>query len=189
MSAFEDIRRALLDLVTTLPSMNRESRKEIREVILELESELERSINLAVIYLEGTYRIKPEIELIDHLANAPSRLMDTFNQFKICAGIYGLSDKFNQIFDPTRLAVNAGKSQKIANLLQNLMSGERMIIDILRDTTEFLADSANDLRTLSGAEFNERRDQLQGRIELEVKELKSQIKLVRSTVKDVLVKM
>ncbi len=189
MSTVEDIKKALFDLVTSLPKANKECRKEIRDIILQLESELERSYTLAIIYLEGTYRIKPDFELIDHLANAPIKLLDTFNQYKICAGIYGIRDNFNQIFDPSRFAIAAGKSQRIALLLNDLANGERMIIDMLRSTTDMLNEAANDLRILSGSDFEERRAQLHSRVALEVNELKNLIKSVRAAVKNTLAQM
>ena len=97
---FTNLQRALMDLVTAFPKKDLQNRKEIRDTILELQSELERAIVLTTVYLDGIPRIRPidaRQELLDQLSQAPSRLLDAYNEFKICAGIYGLADKFRTL--------------------------------------------------------------------------------------------
>ena len=85
MLLLDKIIDALSDLVVTLPTKNRKNRKEIREVVLSVQAEMERAIELAILYIDGTKRIVSDHELIDHLMGASNNLMSSYNEFKICA--------------------------------------------------------------------------------------------------------
>ena len=74
MGLLDDVRKGLMDLATSLPKLNRENRRNMREVVLVLQSELDRSITLAILYLDGVSRIKTRSELLDYLYSAPSKL-------------------------------------------------------------------------------------------------------------------
>jgi len=189
MGLFDEIRKALMDLVVVLPKLNREHRKEIREVVLQLQSELERSITLAIFYLDGVSRIKPRQELLDHLYHAPQSLMDTYNEYKICAGLYGLADRFNEWFSSIRGSVNVNQIQSVETLIRDLAGGERLVIDGLRGTTQTLADAARELELLHDEEYEERKAALYERVALERNELRNQIEWLSRTVRDVLKKM
>ena len=145
MALFDEIRKALMDLATSLPKINRENRKEIREIVLELQSELERSLTMAIFYLDCVSRIKPRPELLDHLYSAPMKLMDTYNQFKVCAGLYGLADRFQDVFSSLKGSIAVGQVSALENLVRDLSNGERMVMDGLRDMTGMLADFARQL--------------------------------------------
>ena len=63
MLVLDKIIDALSDLVVALPKKNRENRKEIREVVLSVQTEMERAIELAILYIDGTKRIIPDCPL------------------------------------------------------------------------------------------------------------------------------
>ena len=190
MGLFDEVRKGLMDLATNLPKMNRENRKEIREVVLALESELDRSIMLAILYIDGVSRIKPRQELLDHLYGAPTTLMEAYNQFKICAGLYGLADRFDEVFSTVKGSISIGHVATVTDLIRELSNGERMVIHGLRGMTDMLAESARELEKLSdGADFNERRSRLLDRLDIERNELKMQVAWLRRTVKEVLAKL
>lgn len=189
MALFDDIRKALMDLATSLPKLNRDNRKEIREIVLQLQSELERSITLAIFYLDGVSRIGPTPELLDHLYSAPVKLMDSYNQFKICAGLYGLADRFHDLFSSLKGSIALGNISSIESLIRDLSRGERTVVEGLHDMTTMLADFARELEQLQGAEFDAKRQNLLVRVDLQRNELKMQIDWFNRTVKDVLSKM
>ena len=189
MALFDEIRKALMDLATSLPKINRENRKEIREIVLELQSELERSLTMAIFYLDGVSRIKPRPELLDHLYSAPMKLMDTYNQFKVCAGLYGLADRFQDVFSSLKGSIAVGQVSALENLVRDLSNGERMVMDGLRDMTGMLADFARQLDVLNGDDYDDCYRRLLDRVDLERKELKSQIEWLINRVLDVFTKM
>lgn len=116
--------------------------------------------------------------------------MDTYNQFKICAGLYGLADRFHEVFSTIKGAVSIGQVSSLENLIRSLANGERTVIDGLRNMTDMLADSARELDKLpDGPAFDEKRQQLLERVDLEKKDLKSQTDWLNRTVRDVLTKM
>lgn len=93
MFILDDLVKKLSNLVVALPKKNRANRKEIREVILSVQTEMERAIELAILYIDGTKRIIPDQELIGHLQGASSSLLSSYNEFKICAGFIGCTRK------------------------------------------------------------------------------------------------
>jgi hypothetical protein len=189
MSLLEEIRTNLRDLVAALSNLNSQNRKELRETILLLEHEIDRSIVLCNLYIDGAARIKPKSELIDYLSMAPQTLLDSFNQYKICAGLYDLEDRFKMIFSTLRGSIAVGSMSKISGFVGNLAQGERFVIDGVRDLTEIMAEAGRDLSSLSGAAFEDRRGQLLLQLELERKELSGQMKLLRQTVRDIIKRM
>lgn len=186
MLILDEIRNVLLDLVKVLPELNRSNRKELRDVVLELEAELERSLTVAILYLDGVPKIKPKQELLDHLRNAPAKLMESYSQFKICAGLYGLADRFGEVFSSIKGSVAVGQISSVDTMIKSLASGERMVIDGLRNMTQMMSDAALELDQLEGMEFENGREQLLKRVGLERNELRSQIVWLNKTVKDVL---
>jgi DNA-binding cell septation regulator SpoVG len=132
MLVLDKIIDALSDLVVALPKKNRENRKEIREVVLSVQTEMERAIELAILYIDGTKRIIPDQELIVHLQGASSNLMSSYNEFKICAGLYGLADRFDEVFSSIKGAINAEQINAVEDLIRSLANGESLVIDGLR---------------------------------------------------------
>jgi hypothetical protein len=186
MLLLDKIIDALSDLVVVLPKKNRENRKEIREVVLSVQSEMERAIELAILYIDGTKRIIPDHELIGHLTGASSNLMSSYNEFKICAGLYGLADRFDEVFSSIKGAINIGQIQAVENLIRDLANGESLVIDGLRGITEKMHTYGNDLSSLSGEDFDQKKSEAIQRLDLETQSMRSQLNVFRKSVKDIL---
>lgn len=186
MLLLDKIIDALSDLVVTLPKKNRENRKEIREVVLSVQTEMERAIELAILYIDGTKRIIPEQELIGHLQGASSNLMSSYNEFKICAGLYGLADRFDEVFSSIKGAINVGQIKAVEDLIRDLANGESLVIDGLRGITEKMYTYGNDLNSLSGDDFDSKKSQIILRLDLEVQNMRSQLNVFRTSVKEIL---
>jgi hypothetical protein len=186
MLLLDKIISALSDLVVVLPKKNRENRKEIREVVLSVQSEMERAIELAILYIDGTKRVIPEQELVDHLTGASSKLMASYNEFKICAGLYGLADRFDEVFSSIKGSINYGQIKAVEDLIRDLGNGESLVIDGLRDVTEKMYTYGSELSNLSGDDFNKKKIEALERIELEVISMRSQLVLFRKSVKEIL---
>ncbi len=187
---FTNLQRALMDLVTALPKKDLANRKEIRDTILELQSELERAIVLTTVYLDGIPRIRAieaRVELLNQLSQAPMKLMDAYNEFKICAGIYGLADKFRSLLSGIHTSVHISNINKFQNLVSQLSNGERIVIDDLRGTTEMLADAARELGGISDDQkFLDRHKAIVQRIQLEREMLDRKRKELISSIRSVL---
>ncbi len=186
MLFLDKITEALKDLVVVLPKKNRENRKEIRDVVLSVQSEMERAIELAILYIDGTKRVIPDQELIDHLLNASSKLMSSYNEFKICAGLYGLADRFGEVFSSIKGSINIGQINSVEELIRDLSNGERLVMDGLRDITGKMHAYGNELSTLSGDDFDEKKREALERIDLEVISMRDQLELFRKSVKSIL---
>ena len=186
MLLLDKIIEALSDLVVTLPKKNRENRKEIREVVLSVQTEIERAIELAILYIDGIKRIIPDQELINHLQAASSNLISSYNEFQICAGLYGLADRFDEVFSSMKGAINVGQIKTVGNLIRDLSSGESLVIDGLRGITEKMYTYGNDLSGLSGDDFNQKKSEAIVRLDLEVQSMRSQLIVFRKSVKEIL---
>lgn len=186
MLLLDKIIDALSDLVVALPKKNIESRKEIREVVLSVQTEMERAIELAILYIDGTKRIIPDQELIHHLQRASNNLVSSYNEFKICAGLYGLADRFNEVFSSIKGAINVGQINAVEDLIRDLANGESLVIDGLRGITEKMYYYGNELSGLSGDDFDQKKSEAIQWIDLEVQSMRSQLNLFRKSVKDIL---
>lgn len=186
MLLLDKIIDVLSDLVVILPKKNRENRKEIREVVLSVQTEMERAIELAILYIDGTKRIIPKQELIVHLQGASSNLMSSYNEFKICAGLYGLADRFDEVFSSIKSAINVGQIKAVEDLIRDLANGESLVINGLRVITEKMYTYGNDLSNLSDDDFESKKLQVIQRLDLEVQSMRSQLNMFRKSVKEIL---
>jgi hypothetical protein len=134
-------------IVAAGPKVNAEERKRILEVVGELGDTLRDSLMLTIIYLSHAKHARDD-EFADHLANGRSQLRESFREFKICGGLYNLRDRFGQVFNPTKFAVDIGRMQEMEYLINDLAHGERTVIDFLGDLTEWMSDEAEALRKL-----------------------------------------
>lgn len=189
MDVFGQLRKAIADLVLVLFRLNADTRKELREVLVEFQSEMERVMTVAILHLDGIRRIKDKAELIAYLDGAESSLLHSCNQHKICAGLYELADRFKQVFDPVRGAVDLTRVASLADMIRTLAGGERSVLEGLRDTITMLHEQATDLSALSGPEYDERLTTLHQRVAMERDELRRKQKWLSDTVADVLNQM
>lgn len=131
MSTIKAFLEAGKSLITLGASTNAASRQEIREVTGQLADELDRALSLADSYLVGVRFSKDDHELAAYLYDARAKLMGSYHEHHICAGLYQLADKFGQLFDPTRFSVSLGSYREIPQLIEHLKNGERAVIDDL----------------------------------------------------------
>ncbi len=112
-------------LLTALPRSMQAQRAEALEAVLELGSALQRSIDLAVLYLRGADGIDNPQDLDKYLSEGRMKLRETSDEFQICKRLYLLRDKLNLWFSGGRFAV----SQDARRLVDILVHGERSVID------------------------------------------------------------
>jgi len=186
MDIFEVLREALVKAVARLPKLNRENRKIIRETILLLQAELERALTMAMYYLDGASRIKEKQELIEHLSLAPQKLLESYNQYKICSGIYGLADEFKEAFTSLPGALDIQSIESVKSLITSLAGGENMVVDGLRNTTLLLADCANELVLLDGDEYENKKREVLARVSLERANIRNRIDWFEKSIADIL---
>lgn len=129
---FSDLKAACRDLVDVLPSLNDSQRKEMRNILLQLKGDISGSLVLAEQYLNGILRSTRESDILQQMNDAPVRLMHAYNEFKICAALYHLHDRFEQWFSSIKLTVNATKINAIRDLIKRVAGGERFIMDELQ---------------------------------------------------------
>lgn len=141
LKLISEIKDVCKEIITALPMLNNTERREIRGIILQLKKDLTDSLVLAEQYLSGVERAKRESDLIDLLQNAPPRLLETYNEFKICAALYHLHDRFGQWFSAVSGAINVKNIQTVKCLIGRIADGERYIIreleDVIRELPTF----------------------------------------------------
>ncbi len=186
MLLLDKIINALSDLVVTLPKKNHQNGQEIRDVVLSVQTEMERAIELSILYIDGTKRIQPEQEFILHLQGASSSLINSYNEFKICAGLYALADRFNEVFSTIKGSIDLAQVSTVENLIRDLASGESLVVDGLRGITEKMYQYGSALSVLSGDEFNNKRTEVIDRLDLEVQSMRAQLNVFRQSVRDIL---
>ncbi|ALN85536.1 hypothetical protein LC55x_2268 [Lysobacter capsici] len=131
MSTIKAFLEAAKSLVTLGAGANAAARQQIREVTGQLADELDRALSLADSYLVGVRFSRDDHELAAYLYDARSKLMGSYHEHHICAGLYQLADKFGQLFDPTRFSVSLDSYSEIPQLIEHLKNGERAVIDDL----------------------------------------------------------
>ena len=89
-------------IITLGASTNATARQEIRDVVGNLGDELDRALSLTDSYLVGAKFSIDDNELAKYLADVDGKLMGSYFEHHICAGLYHLADKFEQVFDPCR---------------------------------------------------------------------------------------
>ena len=120
-----------IGIIPTLVKVNRELRAEIRDVVGTIADELQRGLDLAILYLRGAKNIKDEAELRDYLNSAQQKLLDYHSEFKICRGLRDLRARFNELFDPTKHAIEWGNKGEVISLIYELEKDERLVMDEL----------------------------------------------------------
>lgn len=130
-------------------STNAAGRQEIRDVVGQLADELDRALVLSDSYLVGVRYSRDDQDLIQYLQTASSKLLTSYHEHHVCAGLYQLADKFRQVFDPIRFSVSISSHQEIPALIGQLKNGERAILDDLDEIVAQLQESAYQLSAAS----------------------------------------
>ena len=137
--------RAIQPIITFGASINAAGRQRITSVCGELCDALDRSIILAESYLQGARYYKDDQTLISYLQQPGQKLMNTYLEHNICAAIYSLSDRFKQVFDPTRYSLSLPRPAEIISLISALQQGERIIIDDFQEMIDAMSDLSDEL--------------------------------------------
>lgn len=143
--SFQAFIKAAKSIVTVGASLNATSRQEIRDVVGKLGDELDRALSLTDSYLTGAKYSIDDDELSRYLSDVDGKLMGSFYEHHICAALYHLADKFEQIFDPTKFSVSIASFDEIPRLVNELKNGEQVVLDDLQDIADKLREYANEL--------------------------------------------
>ncbi|MCL4181565.1 MAG: hypothetical protein KJ072_27985 [Verrucomicrobia bacterium] len=128
---FSDLKDACIDIVKVLPSLNNTQRREIRDILLQLKRDLTDSIVLAEQYLNSIRRSTRENDILQQMYDAPSRLLQAYNEFKICAALYHLHDRFDQWFSSVKATVKVQNVRAIRALITRIADGEQFVMQEL----------------------------------------------------------
>lgn len=165
---------ALRSIVMFGQSINAAGRQRVINVCGELCDELVRAMQLAESYLQGARYYKDDQALIQYLAKPDQKLMQTYLEHNLCAAIYSLSDRFRQVFDPTRYSMSIPKSQEISDLVNVLKNGERFIVDDMQDMVDSMSGLAHDLMNAATPDVSARiKDEIMKAIDFHLKNLKA----------------
>jgi len=127
LNLFSDLKDACVDLIKILPCLNDAQRKDIRDILLQLKGDLSDSLVLAEQYLNGVLRSTRDTDILQQMCDAPERLRQAYNEFKICAALYHLHDRFNQWFSSVKGAVDVKHVGAIRSLIGRVADGERLL--------------------------------------------------------------
>jgi hypothetical protein len=127
VNPIRDLVKFLEEILKRLNSLNEAQRNEIRAAVGKLGIELDRSLLLAEIYLTGAENITNKAKLSTYLRKSRSELLQTYNTFQVCDGLYEISQKLAAAF-PAK-GKNAADVIVVKDLLQELESKERLVVD------------------------------------------------------------
>jgi len=138
---------AAKSIITVGASTNAAARQEIRDVVGKLGDELDRALSITDSYLVGAKFSIDDNELSRYLADVDGKLMNSYYEHHICAGLYHLADKFEQVFDPTRFSVSISNYNEIPQLVSELKNREQVVLDDLTDLANKLRDYSLELNS------------------------------------------
>jgi ElaB/YqjD/DUF883 family membrane-anchored ribosome-binding protein len=144
LKAFFDVAKTVVSLGA---STNAACRQDIRDVVGRLSDELDRALSLADSYLVGVQYSRDDAERIQYLYDARSKLITSFREHHVCAGLDALADKFAQAFEPTRFSVSIAKMGEITDLINQLKNRERAVLDDFDDMVRQLENYAQVLNS------------------------------------------
>lgn len=146
MGVLGDFHAVAKDVVKAGPAINAAARSGIRQVVGALGDDLETALDVTIIYLRAGAATSDATKLGEHLADAPAKLLGYYKEFKVCEGLHGLRDEFQQVFNAKRWALSIKDFWRVPSLVDNLASGERSVLDDLRDVVQELAQHSDKLR-------------------------------------------
>jgi hypothetical protein len=179
--AFIDAAKAI---ISAGANANASARQDIREVVGKLGDELDRALSLTDSYLVGAKFSYDDNELASYLADVDGKLMGSYHEHHICAGLYQLADRFEQVFDPARFSVSIESYNEIPRLVDELKNGEQVVLDDLTDIASELRTYSS--RLLSGMMD---RDQVLGAVEYHREEIDRYRKKIRQKRRELLSKL
>ena len=173
--SFTTFVKAAKTVITLGASLNAQARQEIRTVVGELGDEFDRALMLTDSFLVGAKFSRDDPELARYLADVDNKLRSSYHEHHLCAGLYQLADKFEQLFDPTRFSVDWHHSDELRQLISELKNGEQVVIDDLGDIAAQLRDLSAQLH-----DGQLQRDQVLAHVEA----FRSDVARFRRTIKD-----
>ena len=94
-----------------------------------------------------------------YLSESQSKLFESFSEFRVCADLRNLEDRFTQVFNATRAAVSLGSVNEVHTLIGHLEDHERLIFDMIQSTWTDLQAMVNTPGAISDrAEVNRQID-------------------------------
>jgi hypothetical protein len=145
MSIISEFISSVKEVVSWGNSVQEKEQTEIIAIVGELADELNRSIDLLGIYLAGINPNKDRAELVEYLRRGQDTILQSFREFQVCGGLYGLKKKFAGLFSASAASVNLFNKGTIERLIDDLAGGERMIFADLNDSFTTLRDFADRL--------------------------------------------
>ncbi|MDO6712971.1 hypothetical protein Q4567_19710 [Aliiglaciecola sp. 2_MG-2023] len=182
--SFQAFIKAAKSIITIGSSANATSRQEIIDVVGSLSDELDRALSLTDSYLIGAKFSVDDNELARYLADVDGTLMRSYHEHHVCAALYHLADKFDQIFDPTRFSVDITSYKEIPRLIDELKNGEQVVLDDLQEIAIKLRDYSNELHSGSTS-----RDDILKAIEYHRKEIETYRKQIKAKRRNLLSKI
>jgi len=187
MGVLGDFHAVAKDVVKAGPAINATARSEIRQVVGALGDDLETALDVTIIYLRAGAATADPTKLGEHLANAPAKLLGYYKEFKVCERLYGLRDEFRQVFNPKRLALSIKDFWRVPSLVDSLASGERSVLDDLRDVVQELAQHSDKLRARGSGRARSKTavSPVHDRLRIMISDLEKKKKAIRTSVRAV----
>lgn len=180
MSIISEFLSSVREVISWGSTLQREQRKEIKTVVGELADELQRSIDILTIYLDGIKSSDDKFRLGTYLRDGSNKVFTSFKEFQVCAGLYELKDRFKGVFDPVGASLGIGNKGTIVKLIYDLSSGERMIFDDLSETFNTLRQYAD---KLDNAKDESEEKNIKGDLLSEVRAMKIELKNSKDNIK------
>jgi len=124
--------------------------------------------------------------MINHLSLAPQKLLESYSQYKICSGIYGLADEFREVFSSLPGAIDIESIESVKSLVASLAGGENLIVAGLRSTTLLMADYANELVPLEGDDYENKKVEVLSLVRLERANIRNRLDWFEKSITDIL---
>lgn len=116
------------ELIGWASNLQTREKEELIEIVVGLADELNRSLTLFTVYLDGI-RIHSDDQIAGYLRSGRGRVMQSFRELDVCGDLYSLRSRFGSLLDPATLSVNMANIGSIGELIQDLAGGERVIHD------------------------------------------------------------
>lgn len=143
LSALKLFKDWAIKFIPAAINKNREMREEIRAIIGDMADDINGGLHIIIMRLRAAKRLDNRQEFVDYLNNSEGEIFRSFSEFRVCAGIRNLEDRFKRLFDPTRTAVDLSNVSEIQDLIVSLESHERLIFDMLSGNMNRIRDAAN----------------------------------------------
>ena len=177
-------------VVTLGASVNRSNRQNVISIVNDLHGELTRGLFLTDSYLRGVKNAENFSTLSTYLRDAETKLMHTFLEHHVCAGIYGLRDRLSGVFDPAQHSIDMNTKDQVIKLIHELSNGERMIIDDVQDMILAFREFADELDAASSDMDKVRiRDDINNAVDINMAKVGEAMKAVKKAARQIIDKL